>query len=97
LTDSYLSHRKPTLFTITINSDPYIYFRCLRQTFLWMDIPRTRYTIVAPGEYVFIDRHFNTFCMTQAQMNACIASDFKRWKRPDTKPLPHEEDLDEAD
>lgn len=89
--------RKPTLFTITIGADPYIYFRNLRTTFLWMDVTRSRYTIVSPGDYIFLGRHFNCFCMTSAQLNACIASDFKRWKRPDNKPLPHEEDLDEAD
>lgn len=80
----------PTIFSLTIAGDPYLYFRATKTTFLWMNISRTKYTIVDPNEYILIDRHFNCFFMTPAQMNACIASDFKKWQRPDLEHNPIE-------
>lgn len=62
--------------------------------FLWMNITRSKYTLVDKGEFILLDRHFNCFFMTAKQMQACIASDFRRWKRPDLDPLPPEEDDD---
>ena len=88
----------PNVHPLTINTEPYLYFRCSKRTFLWMNISRTKYTIVDPDEYILIDRHFNCFFMTEAQMNVCIATDFRRWKRPDIEPInPPDMEDDDAD
>lgn len=77
---------------LTIAGEPYMYAKARTTTFLWMDVSHTRYTIVSPGEYILLDRHFSLFPMSEAQMKACIATDFKRWKRPELPPQPKDDE-----
>jgi hypothetical protein len=81
------------LISITIAGEPYMFTKATSTTFLWMDVSHTRYTLVSPGEYIVLDRHFSLFPMSEAQMTACISNDFKGWKRsPQASPQQPEED-----
>lgn len=70
------------VFSLSIGGEPYLCKRVDKRTFLYMDIAHTKYTLLDAGEYVVIDRHFNCFFMTAAQMEALISRDFKNFKIP---------------
>lgn len=76
------------MFALTIAGEPYFCKEADKLLFMWMNITYSRYTIVDKGEFILVDRHFNCLLMTAKQMEACLSSDFRKWRRPDVDPPP---------
>lgn len=74
---------------ITINGEPFRYKRNENRVVMFTTIYHTGCVVVEPGEYILIDRHFNTFILTEKQMDYYIQDDYARFQRAQTKGEPN--------
>jgi hypothetical protein len=69
------------MLPITINNEPYRYMQQHKHKLLYTSVAHTGMTVVQPGEYVLLDRHFNTFILSEKQMDYYIRDDYARYRR----------------
>lgn len=65
---------------ITYNGDPYLYLRATTRMVLYSLQP-SHPIVIEPGEYIILDRYFNTGKLTEAQMTKVLEADYKRFQR----------------
>ena len=75
----------PGMRSITIQGEPYRYGRADKRMLMYTSIDHGRCTVVEPGEYILIDRHFNTYFVTEKQMEYYIRDDYARFQRAKQK------------
>lgn len=65
---------------ITFNGDPYLYQQATKRYVLYSLKPIPP-QIVEVGEYIILDRYFNTGVLTEAAMNKLLERDYKKYRR----------------
>lgn len=66
--------------TLIVDGEPYKYIQAKRRTALHA-LNGLQHTIVEPGEYIVIDRYFETIRFTEAEWNEVMNRAFKQFKR----------------
>lgn len=64
---------------ITYNGDPYLYLRATTRMVLYSLQP-SHPIVIEPGEYIILDRYFNTGKLTEAQMTKVLEADYKQFR-----------------
>lgn len=67
--------------SLTINDEPYVFFRINKPMIVFTRINRTRYSIAQKGDYVLIDRWFNLMVANEKQMSLLVRADYANFKR----------------
>lgn len=54
--------------------------------FVYGSVDHNKFTILTPGEYILMDRHFNCVGLTESEMDQLIAKDYANFKRSEVSP-----------